>query len=332
MNLSTKYLGLELKNPLVVSASPLSKDLDGIRKLEDAGAGAVVLFSLFEEQIRYLTEPYEYVMGRSNEGCAESLHYFPRETEFAVTPDQYLRLIRDASERTNIPIIASLNGICDGNWVNYAEDLAGAGAKAIELNVFYIPADIHTTGQEVEKRYINLVSSLKKASPIPVSVKIGPYFSSVGNVARRLVEEGANGLVIFNRFYQPDFDLDEFEVVPNLDLSTSFEIRLPLLWISILHEQLKCSLAATGGVESAREVAKYLLAGADVVMTTSALLRHGEGYLSHMLTTLSEWMEKNRFDSVSAMQGTLSQLKTADPSAFERANYIKVLQNTNASW
>ena len=326
MNLKTQYLGLELKHPLVASASPQSKTLDGIKRLEDAGAAAVVLFSLFEEQIRYEKEPFDFLMGRGTDSFSESLEYFPKESDFPVRPGDYLELIRRASEATDIPIIASLNGISNTGWTRYAGDMQEAGAKAIELNVFYIPADIHVTGLHVEERYVELVRSLRKETTLPIAVKLGPYFSSMGNIALRMEDAGANGLVFFNRFYQPDFDLDEFEIVPNLELSTSHEIRLPLLWIAILHRHLKCSLAATGGVESAREAIKYVMAGADAVMTTSALLRHGEAYMQRMVDQFSQYMEKSGYASVCDMKGCLSQISAADPSAFERANYLKALQ------
>lgn len=327
MDLKTAYLGMELKHPLVASAGPLSATLDGIKRLEDGGASAVVLFSLFEEQIRYENESFDYLMEQGNERFAESLSYFPAVEDYHVGPEKYLNLVRQASESCDIPIIGSLNGITDKGWTEYAKDIQSAGAKALELNIFYIPADITLTGREVEERYLQVVSKVKGAVTMPVSVKMSPFYSSTGEMAKRLVDNGADGLVLFNRFYQPDFDLDALEVMPNLELSSPNEIRLPLLWIAVLHGRLNCSLAATRGVQTGTEVVKYLMAGADVVMSTSALLRHGAGYLKTLVEDLEKWMERRDYASVAQMKGSMSQQKVADPSAFERANYIKVLES-----
>ncbi|TVR83479.1 MAG: dihydroorotate dehydrogenase-like protein [Rhodospirillales bacterium] len=327
MDLKTTYLGMELKHPLVASAGPLSATLDGIKRLEDGGAAAVVLFSLFEEQIRYENESFDYLMEQGNERFAESLSYFPAVEDYHVGPEKYLNLVRQASESCDIPIIGSLNGITDKGWTQYAKDIQSAGAKALELNIFYIPADITLTGREVEERYLQVVSKVKGAVTMPVSVKMSPFFSSIGETAKRFVDNGADGLVLFNRFYQPDFDLDALEVMPNLELSSPNEIRLPLLWIAVLHGRLNCSLAATRGVQTGTEVVKYLMAGADVVMSTSALLRHGAGYLKTLVDDLEKWMERRDYASVAQMKGSMSQQKVADPSAFERANYIKVLES-----
>jgi dihydroorotate dehydrogenase (fumarate) len=318
-------MGLELKHPLVASAGPISRTLDGIKRLEDAGASAVVLFSLFEEQIRQENESFDYLMEAGTESFGESLSYFPAVEDYKVGPDAYLDLIRQATEAVDIPIIGSLNGITDAGWAEYAKDISDAGAQAIELNVFYIPADIGIAARDVEQRYIDIVKHVKGAVSIPVSVKLNPFFSSMGEMAKRFVDAGADGLVLFNRFYQPDFDLEELEVVPNLELSSASEIRLPLMWIAILRGRVEASLAATRGVETANEVVKYVMAGADVVMTTSALLRNGVGHMKTLVDGLSGWMEKRGYDSVEQMKGSMSQQKVADPSAFERANYIKVL-------
>jgi dihydroorotate dehydrogenase (fumarate) len=325
MDLTTTYMGLNLKHPLVASAGPISKTLDGIKRLEDAGASAVVLFSLFEEQIRRENESFDYLMEAGTESFGESLSYFPAVEDYKLGPDAYLNLIRQATEAVDIPIIGSLNGVTDAGWAEYAKDIADAGAQALELNVYYIPADVGIAARDVEQRYIDIVKHVKGAVSIPVSVKLSPFFSSIGEMANRFVEAGANGLVLFNRFYQPDFDLEELEVVPNLELSSASEIRLPLMWIAILHGRVEASLAATRGVETAQEVVKYVMAGADVVMTTSALLRNGVGHMKTLVDGLNAWMEKRGYDSVEQMKGSMSQLKVADPSAFERANYIKML-------
>jgi dihydroorotate dehydrogenase (fumarate) len=325
MDLKTTYMGLDLKHPLVASAGPISKSLDGIKRLEDAGASAVVLFSLFEEQIRQENESFDYLMEAGTESFGEALSYFPAVEDYKMGPDAYLDLIRQATEAVDIPIIGSLNGVTDAGWAEYAKDISDAGAQAIELNVYYIPADVGIAARDVEQRYIDIVKHVKGAVSIPVSVKLSPFFSSIGEMANRFVEAGANGLVLFNRFYQPDFDLEELEVVPNLELSSASEIRLPLMWIAILHGRVEASLAATRGVETAQEVVKYVMAGADVVMTTSALLRNGVGHMKTLVDGLNAWMEKRGYDSVEQMKGSMSQLKVADPSAFERANYIKML-------
>lgn len=327
MDLRTQYLGLELKHPIVASASPLSKTLDGIKRMEDAGASAIVLFSLFEEQIRADNEAFDYLSEAGTESFAESLSYFPAVEDYRIGPDSYLELIRQATAACSVPIIASINGVTNSGWTEYSQLMVEAGAKAIELNIFHIPADITITGRDVEQRYVDVVARVRAAVKAPVSVKLNPFFSSTGEMARRLVDAGADGLVLFNRFYQPDFDLEELEVVPNLELSSASEIRLPLLWIAVLHGRIKCSLAATRGVQTGTEVIKYVMAGADAVMTTSALLRNGVGHMKTLLKGINDWMERHEYESISQMKGSMSQQKVADPSAFERANYIKVLQS-----
>ena len=275
MNLSTRYMGLTLKTPLVASASPLSQRLDTIRELEDCGASAVVLFSLFEEQIRHDAGALDYFMTVGTDSFGEALSYFPALEGCEVAPTQYLELIRKASAAVDIPIIASLNGTTDRGWIDFAMLMQEAGAKAIELNIYYIPTGMYRTGAQIEEEYLDVVARVKSAVSIPVAVKVGPYFSSFAHMAGRLDRAGANALVLFNRFYQPDFDIETRTVAPTLSLSTPDEIRLPLLWIALLYGHLNCSLAATTGVHSFTEVVKYLMAGADVVMSTSALLRHG---------------------------------------------------------
>ncbi len=327
MDLTTTYMGLKLKHPLVASASPLSKTLDGIMRMSEAGASAIVLFSLFEEQIRYENESFDYLSEAGTESFPEALTYFPVADDYRVGPDDYLDLIRRAKAAVDVPIIASLNGITNAGWTEYARDMVAAGADAIELNIYYIPADISMSGRDVEQRYVDVIRAVRGAVSVPIAVKLSPFFSSMGEMAKRFVDAGADGLVLFNRFYQPDFDLDELEVVADLELSSASEIRLPLLWIAVLHGRLACSLAATRGVQTGMEVIKYVMAGADAVMTTSALLRNGVGHLKLMLKGMTDWMEKRDYSSIEQMKGSMSQQRVADPAAFERANYIKVLQS-----
>ena len=327
MDLRTTYLGLELKHPIVASSSPISKSLDGIKRLEDAGASAIVLFSLFEEQILYENESFDALSEAGTESFAESLSYFPAVGDYRIGPDSYLDLIRRATEQCSIPIIGSLNGITSTGWTDYAKQIIEAGAKALELNIYYIPADPRVSGRQVEDRYVDILKAVRGAITAPIAIKLSPFFSAIGEMAARLADAGADGLVLFNRFYQPDFDLEELEVVPNLDLSSASEIRLPLLWIAVLHGRIGCSLAATRGVETGREVIKYTMAGADAVMTTSALLRHGPAHLKTLVNDVTEWMQRHDYTSIAQMKGSMSQKKVADPSAFERANYIKVLQS-----
>jgi dihydroorotate dehydrogenase (fumarate) len=284
------------------------------------------MFSLFEEQIRIEQEALEALSTAGAESYAESLTYFPQVEAYRVGPDHYLELIRRARESVRVPIIASLNGITNEGWIDYAKQVHQAGASAIELNVYFIPADLDITGAEVEQRFLDILGTVKRAVPIPVAMKLSPFFSAFGNMARRLDEAGADALVLFNRFYQPDFDLEHLEVVPNLHLSTPSEIRLPLLWIAVLAGRIKASLAATTGVHSGVEVVKYLLAGADAVMSTSAVLQHGPAHLGTLVADLRTWLEKRDYASVAQMKGAMSQRKVADPTAFERANYIKILE------
>jgi dihydroorotate dehydrogenase (fumarate) len=331
LDLSTTYLGLPLRHPVVASAGPLSHDLDGIRRIEDGGAAAVVLFSLFEEQIRWENETLARLTAVGAESTGEAGSYFPPVGDFAAGPDAYLDLLRRARQVLGVPVIASLNGVTDSGWVDYARLMQEAGASAIELNVFYIPADPSTTGRDVEQRYEEIVAAVSRSVSIPVAVKLSPFFSAMGEMARRLVAAGAQGLALFNRFYQPDFDLDRLEVAPTLELSSQSEIRLPLLWLAVLHGRVEASLAATTGVHTYAEVAKYLLAGADAVMTTSALLVHGPGHVRTMVDGLAAWLDSKGFESVAQIKGSMSQRHVADPTAFERANYMKILQSWGAS-
>lgn len=327
MDLTTTYLGLELKHPIVASSSPQSKSADGIKRLADGGAAAITLFSLFEEQIRHEQETLEFLIGRSTYATSESLSYFPGPAEYTVGPGDYLELIYQASRAVDVPIIASLNGITELGWIEYAKDMVEAGAKALELNVFFLPVDIHVTTEQVEEQYIHVVQAVRSAVNVPIAVKLSPFFSSTGYMAKRLVKAGADGLVLFNRFYQPDFDIERRVVESKLELSQPSEIRLPLLWISVLFGQIKCSLAATTGVESEQEALKYVMAGADAVMTTSSLLRHGESHIGTILNGFSTWMEEHAFESVRQMKGSMSQQNCAEPEAFVRANYLKMLQS-----
>ncbi|MDZ7779824.1 MAG: dihydroorotate dehydrogenase-like protein [Gemmatimonadota bacterium] len=326
MELKTRYLGLELEHPVVASASPLSQKLEGIRALEDGGASAVVLFSLFEEQIRHEAAAYEHLTRVGTESFGEALSYFPEVDDYQVGPQEYLELIRRAREAVSIPVIGSLNGVTPSGWIEYAGLIEEAGASALELNIFHIPADLDESGRDVEARYEEIVHRVKTTVSIPLAVKLGPYFSATGDMARRLTAAGADALVLFNRFYQPDFDLDNLAVSPDLELSSASEIRLPLLWIGVLKGRISVDLAATTGVERGREVMKYLLAGADAVMTTSSLLRHGPEHARTLVRELVEWMEQTGYESVEQMKGAMSQERVADPTAFERANYVRALQ------
>jgi dihydroorotate dehydrogenase (fumarate) len=330
-DLATTYLGLRLEHPVVASAGPLSHTLDGIRQLEDGGAAAIVLFSLFEEQIRLENAATEHLMEAGTESFPEALDYFPAVEDYEVGPEPYLELIRRAREATAVPIIASLNGMTRAGWIDFARRIEQAGASALELNLYYIPADLSATGREVEELYLHVLREVRAAVRIPIAMKLSPFFSAPGEMARRLVSDGADGLVLFNRFYQPDFDLEQLEVAPTLQLSRPDEIRLPLLWIAILHGRLQASLAATTGVHSGDEVVKYLLAGADAVMTTSALLKHGPRHLETLVGGLRQWMQRRGYTSVGQMKGAMSQKNVADPAAFERANYIKTLESFQPS-
>ncbi len=326
MDLRTTYMGLPLKNPLVVSASPLAENVDKIKRMEDAGASAVTMFSVFEEQLSQEAAVLDYATNAGTDSFAEALSYFPAQEEFSVNPDRYLQIIERAAKAVSIPVIGSLNGVTNEGWTNYARSIEQAGAKGLELNIYWIPTEDSLTSAEVEQRYVDIVRSVKAAVKIPVALKLSPFFSAFANFAKRVDEQGVDAIVLFNRFYQPDFDLESLEVVPQMNLSTPYEIRLPLLWIAVLHGRLKCSLGATRGVHGAAEIVKYLMAGADAVMTTSALLQNGIEHLRVMLQDVERWMEQHEYSSVQQMKGCMSQRNVEDPSAFERANYIKTLE------
>jgi dihydroorotate dehydrogenase (fumarate) len=327
VSLETGYLGLPLSSPLVASASPLGRHLDTLHRLEEAGAAAVVLPSLFQEQI----ESDDLQIHRNRdvvaESFAEAAHGYSEELAAGYNsgPSRYLGLVREARNALSIPVIASCNGVTPGGWTEYARMLQDAGASALELNVYLIAADMDETGDQVERRYLDLVSMVREAIDIPLAVKVGPYFSAMANMARRLVEAGADGLVLFNRFYQPDIDLEELVVTPGLQLSTSAELRLPLRWIAILKGRVKASLAATTGVHTAEDVLKLVAAGADVTMMASALLHNGPEWLGTLRADVIRWMEEHEYSSIEQMKGSMSQAAVSNPAAFERANYMEAL-------
>lgn len=327
MDLSTTYLGLDLAHPVVPSSSPLSADLDGIRRLEDAGAPAVVLHSLFEEQITAESQRLDHYLSYATETYAEALTYFPEMEAYHVGPEGYLDKIRRAKEATSVPIIGSLNGVSTGGWVEYARLIEEAGADALELNIYYIPTDLLRSGADVEAMYVEVVRDVRAALTIPLSVKLGPFFSAPAHMAAQLAAAGADGLVLFNRFYQPDFDLEALEVVPHLVLSDSNELRLPLRWVALLYGRVDVDFAITSGVHTHEDVLKGLMAGAKATMTASALLHHGLGHLGAMVEGVRAWMEAHDYTSVRQMQGSMSQQHVSEPAAFERANYMKVLQS-----
>jgi dihydroorotate dehydrogenase (fumarate) len=327
MDLTTTYLGRELKNPIVASASPLSRSIDNIRRLEDAGAAAVVLFSLFEEEILHENRELDHYLTYGTESYAEALSYLPAASEFYLGPEEYLEHIRKAKAAVDIPVIGSLNGVSPGGWINYGRKIEAAGADAIELNLYYIPTDPALSSDDVERLYLNALKMVRQSVGIPVALKLSPFFSALANMAIQFDAAGANALVLFNRFYQPDIDLENLEVVPNVMLSTPQSMRLPLRWIAILHGRIKADLAATSGIHTARDVLKMLMAGANVTMMASALLHHGIGHISQVLREMEIWMETREYESVRQMQGSMSQKSVAEPAAFERANYIKALHS-----
>ena len=319
MNLSTGYMGLTLRNPLVASASPLSQTVDGVRRLADAGVGAVVLYSLFEEQLRREAAENARLVDAGTESFAESLSYFPAAAEDEAGPRRYLSLLERAAAAVDVPVIASLNGVTPGGWADYARAMQDAGAAAIELNIYYLPGDPRISGRDVEQRHVDVLTRVKDAVSVPVAVKLSPYFSSTGEIALRLDEAGADALVLFNRFLQPDIDPDTLAVVPQVGLSSPAEARLPRTWIALLHGRVRASLAATTGVETAADVAKYLLAGADVVMTASALLRHGPEHATVLIDGLEEWMARKGFAAVDELRGMLAVPPGTDETDYERA-------------
>lgn len=327
VNLSTKYLGLELKNPLVASASPLSKKADRVKRLEDAGASAVVMYSLFEEQIYHDSRELDYFLNRGTESFAEALSYFPEMETYNMGPETYLERIAKLKDTVSIPVIGSLNGVSTGGWLDYAKKIEEAGADALELNIYYIPTEFETTSEELENAHVDLVTDVRKQISIPLAVKLSPFFTALPNLTRRLVNAGANGLVLFNRFYQPDLNIDEFEVEPILKLSNSNDMLLPLRWIAILYSRLNTSFALSSGIHNGKDAVKAIMAGADVAMMASELVAKGPARLGEILAELEVWMENNEYSSIEQMKGSMSQKAVAEPAAFERANYMKALNS-----
>lgn len=327
MDLSTTYMGLKLKNPLVASASPLSKSVDLVKKLEDAGTSAVVVYSLFEEQITHEQHELDHYTSYGTESFAEALNYFPGASEYNLAPDQYLKHISNLKSAVNIPVIGSLNGVSAGGWLKYAKLIEEAGADGLELNVYYIATNPEKDSTIIEEIYLRDLNKIKKNLKIPVAMKLSPYFSSMANFAKKLDNAGADALVLFNRFYQPDFDLENLEVVPNLELSSSWEMRVPLRWVAILRGRIKASLAATTGIHTHEDVIKMIMAGADITCLCSELLANGIGRVTEILKDVENWMTEKEYDSIEQMKGSMSQKSVADPAAFERANYMKALNN-----
>jgi dihydroorotate dehydrogenase (fumarate) len=327
-DLSTTYLGLKLSNPIVPSASPLSKTVDGIKRLEDAGAAAVVLYSLFEEQINQESQALDHFLTHGSESYAEALSYFPEPREFNLTPEKYLEHVRKAKQSVDIPIIGSLNGVSNGGWIKYAQRIEEAGADALELNIYYVPTDPWLPSHEIELAYYDLVKSVKRSVNIPVAVKLSPYFTNMAHVARRLDEAGVNALVLFNRFYQPDIDLETLDVIPRATLSSPHgpqALRLPLTWIGILYGKIKADLALTSGVHSADDALKGLMVGASVVTMASELLMNGMQRLTEVKADMVRWLEEHEYESVAQMRGSMSQKSVPSPAAFERAHYMRAI-------
>jgi dihydroorotate dehydrogenase (fumarate) len=325
LDLSTTYLGLPLRNPLVASASPLSKRLETVQRLEEAGAAAVVIYSLFEEEITHDSLELDHYLEFGTQTYAESLSYFPDFATYQIGPERYLEHVQRLKESVSIPVIGSLNGVTTGGWVDYAARIQQAGADALELNIYYLPTSLEQTGAELETTYLNLIRDVAAQVQIPVAVKLSPFFTSIPHMAKEICEAGAAGLVLFNRFYQPDFDIERLEIVPHIELSTSHDLRLPLRWIAILFGRIDGDLALTSGVHTAEDALKAVMAGANVAMMASSLLAHGPAYVARLLEDMRAWMDEHEYSSIKQMRGSMSQLGVADPAAFERANYVKAL-------
>jgi dihydroorotate dehydrogenase (fumarate) len=331
MNLTTNYLGLTLRSPFVVSASPLSDEVGNIKRIEDAGGAAVVLHSLFEEQLRLESAELDERLTQGTESFAEALTYFPEPSEFRLGPEDYLEHISKTKQAVKIPLIASLNGSTLGGWTKYAKQIQQAGADAIELNIYYIPTDMTLTADKIEQNYLDILKAVKSEVSIPVAVKLSPFFTNFANMAKRLDDAGADGLVLFNRFYQPDINLEELEVTPNILLSTPMAMRLPLRWVAMLHGRVKASLAATSGIHRGADALKMLMAGANVTMLCSVLLRRGVGHIAEIEKEDVAWMQEHEYESVAQLQGSLSQKNCPDPSAFERAQYMRAISTYKAA-
>ncbi len=329
VDLTTTYLGLKLKNPLVASPSPLSEKVENVKRMEEAGISAMVMYSLFEEQIIHESLELDHYLNSGTESFAEALTYFPDIGRYSLAPEKYIQSLEKTKLAVNIPVMGSLNGVSTGGWIEYAGKIQDAGADGLELNLYYLPTDPSLTSSQLEDNYIKLVSDIRASIKIPLAIKLAPFFTALPNFANRLVDAGADGLVLFNRFYQPELDLEKLEVVPNLVLSNSDELRLPLRWIAILYGKVKADLALTSGVHTSEDAIKAIMAGANVAMTTSALLKRGTQAIRQILTGMEEWMIAHEYESVQQMHGSMSQGAVTDPSAFERANYMKVLNSFN---
>lgn len=327
MDITTSYLGFKLKSPIVPSAGPLSEDVSKIKEMEDAGAGAAVIYSLFEEQLEHDELELDHHTTTPAESFAEATSYFPEPFEYKLGPEEYLEHIRKAKDAVDIPIIASLNGKSLGGWIDYAKKIEEAGADALELNIYELATDIDKKCEEVEKKYIHILRRVRSEIKIPIAVKMHPFFSSVANMANELSKAGANGLVLFNRFYQPDINLETLEVEPNVLLSTPMAMRLPLRWIAVLHGRIKADLAATSGIYSEEDVIKMIMAGANVTQVLSCLLKFGIGHIADIISKMQKWMEEKEYESVEQMRGSMSYMNVDDPSKFERANYMKALHS-----
>lgn len=327
VDLKTTYLGLQLKNPLVASPSPLSEKVENIKRLEEAGVAAVVMYSLFEEQIIHESMELDHFLSQGTETFAEALTYLPDSGKYSLAPDRYLEHLQKVKQAVNIPVIGSLNGVSTGGWISYAKKIEEAGADALELNIYFLPNNLDLTSADLEDSYITLVKDVRAQIKIPLAVKLSPYFTAMPNLAKRLVKAGANGLVLFNRFYQPDLDLENLDVVPNLVLSNSTELRLPLRWIAMLYGRVQADFALTSGVHTAEDAIKAIMAGASVAMTTSALLKHGIPKAGEIIRGIESWMVEHEYESVQQMKGSMSQKAVAEPAFYERANYMKVLSS-----
>lgn len=327
MDLSTTYMGMKLKNPLVASASPLSKTIDSAKKCEDAGLSAIVCHSLFEEQLTHDAGELDHFLTTNSESYAEALTYFPEITDFNLGPSEYLEHINKLKSSLSIPVIGSLNGVSNGGWINYAKQIEQAGADAIELNIFYIPTDFENDSTVVEDMYVEIIRAIKTVVKIPVAVKLSPYFSAMANMAKKIDNAGADAMVLFNRFYQPDIDLETLDVFPNIELSNQWELRLPLRWIAVLHGNIKASLAATSGIHTHTDVLKVMMVGGDAAMICSELLRNGIQRASEILNDLKLWMEEKEYESIEQMKGSMDYRSVSQPAAYERANYMKVLNS-----
>jgi dihydroorotate dehydrogenase (fumarate) len=327
VDLSTTYLGLKLKNPLVAAASPLCAKVETVKQLEQAGISAVVMHSLFEEQIIHESLELDHYLFYGSEASPEFSSFYPQTGKYTLTPETYIENVKKIKKAVSIPVIASLNGVSTGGWIKYARKIEEAGADALELNLYYLPTDPDLTSLKLEETYVTLVRDIRKSIKLPIAVKLSPFFTAIPNIARRLVDVGADGLVLFNRFYQPDLDLENLKVVPNLVLSDSNDLRLPLRWIAILYGHVKADFALTSGIHTSEDVLKAMMAGASVAMMTSELLQNGIGRVSSLMADIEKWMVEHEYESILQMRGSLSQRTVKEPAAFERANYMKVLNS-----